>query len=435
VIRPTVRLRLTLWYASIFLLGGAVLLAISYVVVSRSTASFPTRVGEQLKANGGVITVAGGPAATVPPGLPATKILLPAGLPASDRRLVLRLEQARTAAEQKVSGDIHGQIATDFALALAATTLVSLLAGWIVAGRALRPVARITAAARRVAAEGDLGERIALAGPADELRELADTFDAMLERLDRSFASQRSFVANASHELRTPLAIIRAEIEERLDDPSVTKQELRQMAAVVHAAVARSEALITSLLTLARSHTAIRRPDTIDLAQLAHAAAARSEPDAAARGIAITVAGQSARCHGDKELLERLLANLLENATRYNHDGGFVRLEIEHNRQNATLRVSNSGDVVPAEAIPHLFEPFYRIERSRSRDSGGAGLGLSIAAAVAAAHGGTTTAAARETGGLEVTVTLPTQPAPHATEHHLPSTTAARQQPKPDAAL
>jgi len=399
VIRPTVRLRLTLWYASIFLLGGAVLLAISYVVVSRSTASFPTRVGEQLKANGGVITVAGGPAATVPPGLPATKILLPAGLPASDRRLVLRLEQARTAAEQKVSGDIHGQIATDFALALAATTLVSLLAGWIVAGRALRPVARITAAARRVAAEGDLGERIALAGPADELRELADTFDAMLERLDRSFASQRSFVANASHELRTPLAIIRAEIEERLDDPSVTKQELRQMA------------------------------------QLAHAAAARSEPDAAARGIAITVAGQSARCHGDKELLERLLANLLENATRYNHDGGFVRLEIEHNRQNATLRVSNSGDVVPAEAIPHLFEPFYRIERSRSRDSGGAGLGLSIAAAVAAAHGGTTTAAARETGGLEVTVTLPTQPAPHATEHHLPSTTAARQQPKPDAAL
>jgi signal transduction histidine kinase len=237
--RPTVRLRLTAWYASIFLLGGGVLLAISYAIVSRNTTNFPTRVGERLRAEGAVTRVVVGPPAGAPP--PTLRITGP------DRQTLVRLERARQAAERQVTADIHRQTAIDFALALVGTTLVSLLAGWMVAGRALRPVARITATARKVAAEGDLGERIALEGPADELRELADTFDVMLERLDRTFASQKSFVANASHELRTPLAVMRAEIEERLDDPSASEDELREMAVVVHDAVGRSEALITSL--------------------------------------------------------------------------------------------------------------------------------------------------------------------------------------------
>jgi signal transduction histidine kinase len=418
--RPTVRLRLTAWYASIFLLGGAALLAISYVIVSRNTTSFPTRVGERLSAKPGVL--AGGPSVAVevqPNVAPPTKIP-PTLLTGPDRQTLLRVERARKVAEQKVTADIRRQTAIDFAFALVGMTLVSLLAGWVVAGRALRPVARITATARRVAAKGDLGERIALEGPADELRELADTFDAMLGRLDRTFASQRSFVANAAHELRTPLAIIRAEIEERLDDPRAGEAELREMAAVVHDAVGRTEALITSLLTLARGQDTLRRRDGVDLAEVARAVVARSEPDAAARGLRIEVVCRPAQCQGDRELLERLVANLIENGLRYNHTGGFVHLETESIDHSATLRVTNSGGVVPADAVPQLFEPFFRVDSSRSRGRGGAGLGLSIVAAVAATHGGAASAAAREAGGLVVTVTLPAEATAALAEHPAP---------------
>jgi signal transduction histidine kinase len=404
--RPTIRLRLTAWYASIFLLLGTALLAISYVIVSRNTSNFPVRVTKELVAGGAVPTVA------VPvgeDGVPTEKILVPPGvrLVGPDRTLLAKLENARKDAEGRASGDVRRETMIEFALALGATTLISVLAGWLVAGRALRPVGRITATARKVAAEGDLGERIALDGPADELRELADTFDAMLERLDRTFASQRSFVANASHELRTPLAIIRAEIDERLDDPSVTTADLREMATVVHDAVGRSEALITSLLILARGQAAVRRQDSVDLAELARAVVAGSEPAATAHGIAIEAACQPVCCRGDPALLERLVANLVENALRYNHPRGFVRVELSKSDQRAVLRISNSGEGVPEAVVPRLFEPFFRVDESRSRDSGGAGLGLSIVAAVATAHGGEAKAAARDGGGLVVTVTLP----------------------------
>jgi signal transduction histidine kinase len=404
--RPTVRLRLTAWYASIFMLLGTVLLAISYVIVSRNTSNFPIRVTQKLAAGGAVATVAV-PVGT--DGAPTEKVLVPPGIPlvGPDRALLARVEKARKDAERKVGGDVRRETMVEFALALGGTTLISVLAGWLVAGRALRPIGRITATARKVAAGGDLGERIALDGPADELRELANTFDAMLERLDRTFASQRSFVANASHELRTPLAIIRAEIDERLDDPSVTEADLREMATVVQDAVARSEALITSLLILARGQAAVHRHDSVDLAELTRAVVVHSEPVAAAQGIGIETTCQPVSCFGDRPLLERLVANLVENALRYNHPGGFVRIDLSESDQRAVLRVSNGGAYVPAASVPHLFEPFFRVDESRSRDSGGAGLGLSIVAAVAAAHGGEAAAAAREGGGLVVTVTLP----------------------------
>src|SRR5262249_34833588 len=174
----------------------AVLLAISYVIVSHNTGSFPTRVGEQLVVSGEVVTVPGTPTMVGPPTTAASGV---PSLTGPDRATFVRLEQARQAAGQKVTADPRRQTAIDFALALLGTTIASLLAGWIVAGRALRPVAQITATARKVAAEGDLGERIALDGPADELRELADTFDTMLERLDRTLTSQPSLVGHASH--------------------------------------------------------------------------------------------------------------------------------------------------------------------------------------------------------------------------------------------
>jgi signal transduction histidine kinase len=406
MIRPTVRLRLTAWYASIFLLGGTVLLAISYVIVSENTSQFPVRVKQTLVAEGAIgtakVSVGAG-------GVPSQGLVVPPdlGVVKPDAALLATVEQARMKAEQKVGGQLRSETMFDFALALGGTTLASLLAGWLVAGRALRPVGRITATARKVAAGGDLRERIALDGPADELRELADTFDAMLERLDQTFASQRSFVANASHELRTPLTIIRAEIEERLDDPTVTSTGLKEMAMVVHNAVGRSEALITSLLVLARGQAAAGCQDSVNLAELARAVVERSEPTAAARGIGIAAACSRVSCRGDRMLLERLVENLVENALRYNHAGGFVRVELFESDRRAVLQVSNSGALIPAEAVPLLFDPFFRVDESRSRDSGGAGLGLSIVAAVAAAHGGDAVAVAREGGGLVVTVTLP----------------------------
>jgi signal transduction histidine kinase len=412
--RPSVRLRLTAWYASIFLLCGAVLLAISYVIVSRNTTDFPVRVEKKLTAQSGIAVAvpAGAEADAVPP----KKLPLVGPLVQPDRAYLLKLEKARKEAEHKVTGDLRRETMVDFAFALVGTTLISVLGGWLVAGRALRPVARITATARKVAAEGDLGQRIALDGPADELRELADTFDAMLERLDRTFASQRSFVANASHELRTPLAIIRAEIEERLDDPQVTKTDLEAMASVVHDAVGRSEALITSLLILARGQAAVRRHDSVDLAELTRAVVADNEVAAAALGVDLEAACEPAACRGDRQLLERLVVNLTENAVRYNHPGGFVRITLSEIDHCAVLEVSNSGELVPAAAVPRLFDPFFRVDESRSRESGGAGLGLSIVAAVAAAHGGQAAAAAREGGGLVVTVTLPADAATRTAE-------------------
>ncbi len=404
--RPSVRLRLTAWYASIFLLCGAVLLAISYVIVSRNTSDFPTRVAKKLTVQQGG-TVVAVPAGAGADAVPPKQVPLLGPVVQPDSELVLKLEKARKEAEQKVTGDLNRETMIDFAFALVGTTLISVLGGWLVAGRALRPVARITATARKVAAEGDLGQRIALDGPADELRELADTFDAMLDRLDRTFASQRSFVANASHELRTPLAIIRAEIEERLDDPRVTKADLEAMASVVHDAVARSEALITSLLILARGQAAVRRHDRVDLAELTRAVVAHNRVAAAALGIGIEPVCEPAACRGDRQLLELLVANLTENALRYNHSGGFIRIELSESDRCAVLEVSNSGELVTTAAVPRLFDPFFRADESRSRDTGGAGLGLSIVAAVAAAHGGQAVATAREGGGLVVTVTLP----------------------------
>jgi signal transduction histidine kinase len=421
--RSTVRLRLTAWYASIFLLGGAVLLAISYVIVSHNTATFPVQVkqemtrlgvqtGPQLSIfSGGVVTRVSGSAkgvvAIIGGGRGNAKIQFhPQGVgpPKSARAFVQKLTQTQAVAESTIRGKMHRQTAIDFSLALLGTTLLSLLAGWVLAGRALRPVSRITATARRVSASGDLSERIALDGPSDELRELADTFDGMLERLDRAFVSQRSFVANASHELRTPLAVIRAEVEDRLDDPSVGELELREMAAVVYDAVARAEALIAGLLTLARSQHGIRRRTSVDLAQLSRATALHLDADP---GIRLDLPTEAMSYPGDQSLLERLLGNLLENALRYNRDDGSVAVGLERAGDDVRIRVENTGPVVPHEALQHLFEPFFRVEQSRSRDSGGAGLGLSIVAAVAEAHGGTATAAARKGGGLVVTVTLP----------------------------
>src|SRR5262245_22783304 len=356
MIRPSIRLRLTVWYASIFLLAGCVLLAVSYAIVSRTTSAYPARVAAEMARHGTsplrLATDGGGTAVNLPPG---TK---PPRRPTS--AYIARQAALHAAAEHTVRAQMHRRVVTDFAFALLGTTLLSLVAGWFVAGRMLRPVSRITTTARQVAAGADLRARIAATGPNDELRELADTFDQMLERLDRAFAGQRSFVANASHELRTPLAVLRAEIEDRLDDPDIGEAELRDMAAVVYEAVQRAEQLIDSLLTLARSQDGLRKHEPVELGDAIGAVVQRMRPALDGADIVLTVTGEGAAIDGDGTLLERLIENLIANALRYNQPHGFVTIVLERDAATIRLAVANSGPAVAPDVVAHLFEPFFR---------------------------------------------------------------------------
>jgi signal transduction histidine kinase len=277
--------------------------------------------------------------------------------------------------------------------------------GWIVAGRALRPVHAITAAARR-ASEENLGERIALAGPDDELKELADTFDAMLGRLDAAFASQQRFVANASHELRTPLTVMRTAIDVTLAKPGRTPAQLEAMAVEVRHAADRAEALIEALLTLARSDRGAGPREPLDVAVLAEDALDAVAPAIRARPVTVQAVLEPAPAVGDPVLVERLVTNLIDNAVRHNVPDGWVQVATGTRAGMAFIDVANGGPLIPPELVPSLFEPFRRLS-DRAGSGDGMGLGLSIVQSVALAHRGHATARPRPAGGLEITVSLP----------------------------
>ena len=283
------------------------------------------------------------------------------------------------------------------------------LFGWLLAARMLKPLRDITGAARRLSAE-NLHERISLEGPRDELKELADTFDSMLGRLDEAFSSQRRFVANASHELRTPLAIMRAQIDVALSDPAVTRSELIATSRVVHDAVDRCGRLMDGLLILARSDRGLDGAEPVDLAEAAVRAIDQVSAAAAERGIRLRSALKPAAVRGDQSLLERMVANLLENAVAYNLPSGWVEVSTSNGSDRARLRVANSGPCVPPGQVPSLFEPFRRLSPDRTGSGRGAGLGLSIVRSVARAHGGDASARPRSSGGLTVEVELPAAP-------------------------
>jgi signal transduction histidine kinase len=359
--RPTIRLRLTLLYAGVFLLAGAALLTVSYVLVRNNLTADNVGIG--------------GPA-----------------------------DEVRRAVQREVADDALHHLRVQYALALAAMTALSVLLGWLVAGRALRGLQQITATARRVS-QDTLDERIALEGPRDELKELADTFDEMLERLSSAFASQRRFVANASHELRTPLTVMRTELEVTLADPEASNAELRAMAVAVHEAMDRTERLVQALLTLARSEGAPARRDPVDLAAAARMALEHTARDAQAAGLAVTADLHAAPVRGDRRLLERLVANLVENAVGHNRPGGRVSVTTATRNDHSVVDVVNDGDVLDPATLPRLLEPFQRLDRGARGD--GAGLGLSIVRSVAHAHGGAVALAACPDGGLRATVTLP----------------------------
>ncbi|MGX6447098.1 sensor histidine kinase [Patulibacter sp. S7RM1-6] len=312
----------------------------------------------------------------------------------------------------RLADPILHRVGLQLALVLVGTTLLAVVLGWLAAGRALRPIGAVTAAARRVSDER-LDERLHLDGPDDEVRELADTFDAMLDRLAAGLGAQRRFVANASHELRTPLTAIRTEVDVTLGDPAATVDELRAMGERVLAGTDELEALLEALLTLARSQRGIDRREPVDLTAAARRAVAAA-PACPTLTVSVHPRTPRAIAAGDPALLGRVAANLVDNAVRYNADGGWVRVETAEGREGdrtwATLTVANSGAVVPPDDVARLVEPFERL----GRHGHGSGLGLSIVRAVAEAHGGALELAAPASGGLVATVRLPAAADPPA---------------------
>ena len=391
--RPTIRVRLTLLYAGAFFVAGAALVALMYFFLGQA-------LDRQLTARLGIAQHLPQQATTQPGSQEATHALQ------EDLRAQFQQDRDATLSIMLVASLV----------ALGAVGVAAAGFGWLLAGRALGPLQQITATARRVA-EGSLQERIALDGPHDEVKDLADTFDAMLERLDRAFDSQRRFVANASHELRTPLTLNRTLIEVALDNPNAPGS-LRQLGGTLLAVNQRHERLIDGLLTLASSQQRIDDPTPVDLADIARHLTTESRGAADAAHVGIRTHLRPAPVAGDPVLLERLAQNLLDNAIRYNlPEHGEISVTTGTLDGTAHLTVDNTGPPVPPYELPGLFEPFRRLptterlaDATMTSASRGAGLGLSIVRSVAHAHGGDVHATPRQDGGLTVRVRLPAAP-------------------------
>ena len=394
--RRPVRLRLAIIYSGLFLLAGAVLLTVTYGLVADSlpTTAAASQAGKFL---------------ADPSLYPGAKLCKenaknPAQVEGCKEAATKAAQQIANASVQAARAQTLRHLLFYSLAGLAAMALVSALLGWIVAGRVLRPVHAITAAARR-ASEENLGERIGLTGPADELKELADTFDAMLARLESAFASQRRFVANASHELRTPLTVMRTAIDVTLAKPRRTPDQLEAMAAEVRQAAERAEALIEALLTLARSDRGQGPRSALDMAVFAEDALDAAAAAIKAGSLTVRPVLEPGTAVGDPVLVERLVTNLVDNAVRHNVPDGWLEVTTGSEDGMAFISVANSGPVIPDAEVPALFEPFRR--RCPHDGPAGTGLGLSIVQSVVSAHHGSVVARPGPCGGLEITAMLP----------------------------
>ncbi len=289
---------------------------------------------------------------------------------------------------------------------VAVIAAVALGIGWLIAGRVLRPLRTITATAREISAT-NLHQRLTVAGPDDEFRQLGDTLDGLFGRLEASFQAQRHFVANASHELRTPLTAEKTVLQVALADPEATTATLRSACEKALQWNEQQERLIDALLTLASSERGIERWEPFNLADLAGKAILDRHQDAERRNIRIDSALSAAPVTGDSALAESLIANLLSNAIRHNLDGGRVEVSTGLADGRAIVTVSNTGPLIPADEVDRLFQPFQRLGSQRLRPAGGHGLGLPIVSAIVSVHGAALTASARPEGGLGITVSFP----------------------------
>ncbi|WP_372446632.1 sensor histidine kinase [Streptomyces laculatispora] len=383
-LRPTIRIRLTLLYGGMFLIAGILLLSIIYMLAAQAL-----HVGSELPFK-------------IVDGHVSSKVCNLLGEGNSPDSVNAAMNSCVNHQRQQALDTLLNRSL----LALVGLSIIAFAFGYAMAGRVLSPLGRITRIARRVAGT-DLSRRIELDGPDDEFKELADTFDDMLDRLERAFTAQQRFVGNASHELRTPLAINRTLLEVHLSDPQAPP-ELKQLGKTLLATNERSEQLVEGLLLLARSDNQIVERKPVDLAEVASRALDQTRGEAEAKGVELRDELAPAVVQGNGVLLERIALNLVQNAVRYNvPDGGWVEVTTELLPGQALLVVSNTGPVVPGYEIDNLFEPFRRLRTERTGSDKGVGLGLSIARSVARAHGGRIIAEPREGGGLVMRVSLP----------------------------
>jgi signal transduction histidine kinase len=393
VSRTTVRWRLALLYGGLFLASGAALLAITYGLVEHATVSGPGNF--QRAVIGGRLPPAASSALRAP-GLvgvdqravsQATARPGTATVPGAVRRLLRSragLAVVKFAGSEQRISDLH-QLEVESAIALAIMAIIAAGLGWVIAGRVLGPLRTMTVLTREISA-ANLDQRLARTGPRDELRQLADTIDGLLERLQGAFDAQRRFVANASHELRTPLTTVRALLEMIISDPDATIDTFRVTCEQVLEESETQEQLIDALLTLAQGQRGIEHRDLIDLAQITIDVLRALEPVAAASGVRVDVGLAPALIDGDPRLVARLISNLLENAIAHNTPHGRVSVGVDTQAGHATLQVINTGPVIPAAEIDRLLQPFQRLTPERVADHNGLGLGLSIVAAIADAH-------------------------------------------------
>ncbi|MBC9719567.1 HAMP domain-containing histidine kinase [Streptomyces sp. TRM66268-LWL] len=379
--RLPIRARLTLLYGGLFMVAGAVLLGVTYVLLDGALA------GRLLTAY----------ATSRKVGAPATEA---PGSSFARTSEVQALEDGYRAATLQ-------SLLNQGGIALAVLTVVATLFGYLMAGRVLRPLNRISDTANRISTSSDLGQRLAFDGPRDEITRLADTFDSMLERLDKSFQDQQRFIANASHELRTPLAINRTLIEVALRRRTAA-QDTKQLGASLLTVNARHERLIDGLLALAKGDRELAVRTRVELGDLAQHVADQQQGHARTCGVRLTVAAEPAPVSGDPVLLERVVHNLVENAIRYNTSDGWVRIATRRTKGGmALLVVTNTGPAVAENDLEAMFQPFRRIGTDRVNSQHGAGLGLAIVRAIVRSHAGTVGAHPREGGGLEIRIQLP----------------------------
>jgi signal transduction histidine kinase len=399
--RRTARLRLTLLYSGLFLLSGTCVLVLVYVLVARTSPL----VGH---ASRGVVVAVPAPAATGSgaPGTtsqgPTVTTVAPQPGPVVRRRNpgadVIRQQ---TVAQHE--SDLGRLLAVSWVV-LAISAVASALLGWAAAGRVLRPLRSITTTARTISA-GNLHERLALSGPEDEFKQLGDTLDDLLARLEASFAAQRRFVANASHELRTPLAVEQTLLQVALADPHASAETLRSTCGELLACGAEHERLLEALLTLASTDSGLEHREPLDLSTLTEHALQSARHEISRHSLQLETSLSPAPATGDPALVGRLLANLIDNAASHNVPGGRIDVRTETDGTDAALTISNTGPPVPPDQIGRLFEPFQRLHgRTSTGGDGHFGLGLSIVRAIALAHDAAVTARPRPGGGLTVTV-------------------------------
>jgi signal transduction histidine kinase len=416
--QTTARWRLTLLYGGMFLVCGAALLAVTYALVSHQITggSGIENPPSPARASGGTNTpfIPPLPRGGVNPELPPPSLTTPPNVPAAVVRVLRSSAGQEFLRLVETQQQVHelNQLEIESAIALGIMTVVSGLLGWVVAGRVLRPVRRITATTQEIS-ETNLHRRLDLAGPRDEFGMLAETIDSLLARLEAAFESQRRFVANASHELRTPLTTMRAALDVSIAKPHPSS-DTRSLEASLREDLDQADRLLESFLVLARAQRRQLDETLVSLSHVVRDALNRQDEAIAVKQIELHSSLAPVCVEGSETLLERMVENLLDNAVRHNLPHGSVSVSCEADRETARLVVESDGSLLDQEAVGQLAQPFRRLGTERTGSQNGHGLGLSIVAAVAAAHGGELTLYAREQGGLGAEIALPVAHA-HAT--------------------